>query len=43
MKIEIISLKNKKKQRHNTRAYRVSAFIKIFAPYYFLLPKILSR
>ena len=41
--IEITSLINKKKQRHNMRAYRVSAFLKFFAAYYFLLPKILSR
>ena len=41
--IEITSLINKKSRDTIRGAYRVSAFIKFFAPYYFLLPKILSR
>ena len=43
MKIETSSLKNKKSRDTIRGAYRVSAFIKFFAAYYFLLPKILSR
>ena len=42
MKIETSS--QKQKNRDTIRgAYRVSAFIKFFDAYYFLLPKILSR